>query len=81
MWGTIYGLYKFIWVDNDFFYASFIYGGSWWCVGGVLVGGVLGGVLVGGVLGGGRVDEVRVGVGLVGGLILVAEGPPQYTLV
>ena len=45
------------------------------CWGGVFIGGVLGGVLVGGVLGGGRVDEVTVGLELVGGLILVAEGP------
>ena len=42
---------------------------------------VLGGGLVGGVLGGGRVGGMRVGVGLVGGLVLVAEGPPHYSLV
>ena len=44
-------------------------------------GGMFGGVFVGGVMEGGRVDEVRVGVGLVGGLVFVAEGPPQYSLV
>ena len=39
-----------------------------------------GGGLVGGGLGGGRVGGVRVGVGVVGGLVLVAEGPPHYSL-
>ena len=35
---------------------------------------------VGGVLGDGRVGGVRIRVGLVGGLVLVAEGPPHYFL-
>ena len=31
-------------------------------------------------VGGGMVGEVRVGVGVVGGLVLVAEVPPHYSL-
>ena len=35
---------------------------------------------VGGLLGDCRVGGVRAGVGIVGGLVLVAEAPPHYSL-
>ena len=104
MWGTICGLYKFIWVSNDFFkvkvsfHFKVLRKNIWFslpvpkikfdpppqgkCF--EWVGGWSGGVVeVGGwwCVGDGRVGGVRVGVGLVGGLVLMAQGPPHYSLV